>query len=132
MPPGGHLVERAPVLRRRPSARGPPGVGVEHDVVRTQGGQLIEVAQDLGQGADARAAPILVEAGVGQFEVDPGAERRNEAPGGLGGGPFGSVEQARRWYESDSYQKAAPVRQAAADCNVVLLSGFVPPRGEPR
>jgi uncharacterized protein (DUF1330 family) len=37
---------------------------------------------------------------------------------------FESVEAARAWYESEAYQKAAKVRQVAADCNAVILSGF--------
>ncbi|BBY05651.1 DUF1330 domain-containing protein [Mycobacterium noviomagense] len=37
---------------------------------------------------------------------------------------FESVEAARKWYESEAYQKAAKLRQAAADCNAVILSGF--------
>jgi uncharacterized protein (DUF1330 family) len=37
---------------------------------------------------------------------------------------FESVDAARAWYESDAYQKAAKVRQSAADCNAVILSGF--------
>ena len=37
---------------------------------------------------------------------------------------FDSVEAAREWYESSAYQKAANLRHAAADCNVVILNGF--------
>lgn len=37
---------------------------------------------------------------------------------------FDSVEAARAWYESDSYQAAAKLRQAAADCNAVIIAGF--------
>jgi uncharacterized protein (DUF1330 family) len=37
---------------------------------------------------------------------------------------FESVEAARAWYESEAYQKAAKIRQSAADCNVVILSGL--------
>ena len=37
---------------------------------------------------------------------------------------FDSVEAAREWYESSAYQKAAKLRHAAADCNVVILNGF--------
>jgi uncharacterized protein (DUF1330 family) len=37
---------------------------------------------------------------------------------------FESVDAARAWYESETYQKAAKLRQAAADCNVVILSGL--------
>ena len=37
---------------------------------------------------------------------------------------FESVEAARTWYESEAYQKAAKVRQQAADCNAAIISGF--------
>jgi uncharacterized protein (DUF1330 family) len=40
---------------------------------------------------------------------------------------FESVEAAHAWYESESYQKVLPLRLAAADCNVVILSGFERP-----
>jgi uncharacterized protein (DUF1330 family) len=41
---------------------------------------------------------------------------------------YESVEKAREWYHSASYQAALPLRQAAADCNVVILQGFsLPP-----
>ena len=37
---------------------------------------------------------------------------------------FDSVEAAREWYNSDAYQEAAKLRQAAADCNGVIVSGL--------
>jgi uncharacterized protein (DUF1330 family) len=37
---------------------------------------------------------------------------------------FDSVEAAKDWYYSDEYQAAAKLRQAAADCNGVIVSGF--------
>ena len=37
---------------------------------------------------------------------------------------FESVEAAREWYQSDAYQEAARLRQAAADCNGVIVSGI--------
>ena len=37
---------------------------------------------------------------------------------------FESVEAAREWYNSDAYQEAAKLRQAAADCNGVILHGL--------
>ena len=40
---------------------------------------------------------------------------------------FESVEAARAWYESEAYGRAKPLRQAAADTNVVILAGFEPP-----
>ena len=37
---------------------------------------------------------------------------------------FDSVDAAREWYNSDAYQEAAKLRQAAADCNGVIVSGL--------
>ena len=37
---------------------------------------------------------------------------------------FPSVETARAWYDSPSYQAAQPLRRGAADCNVVIATGF--------
>jgi uncharacterized protein (DUF1330 family) len=40
---------------------------------------------------------------------------------------FESVDAARAWYESEAYQQAVKLRQAAADCNAVILTGFDAP-----
>jgi len=37
---------------------------------------------------------------------------------------FESVEAAKEWYYSDAYQEALRLRQAAADSNGVIVSGF--------
>ncbi|MBX5485155.1 MAG: DUF1330 domain-containing protein [Mycolicibacterium hassiacum] len=37
---------------------------------------------------------------------------------------FESEEAAKKWYYSDEYQAAAKLRQAAADCNGVILHGM--------
>ncbi|KUI38761.1 hypothetical protein AU195_22410 [Mycobacterium sp. IS-1496] len=37
---------------------------------------------------------------------------------------FESEEAAREWYYSDAYQEAVKLRQAAADCNGVILHGI--------
>ena len=37
---------------------------------------------------------------------------------------FESVEAARAWYDSEEYQAAVGLRQAAADCNGVIISGM--------
>ena len=41
---------------------------------------------------------------------------------------FESLDKAREWYHSMSYQAALPLRLAAADCNVVIAAGFSLPR----
>ena len=37
---------------------------------------------------------------------------------------FESEEAAKNWYFSDEYQAAVKMRQAAADCNAVILHGL--------
>lgn len=37
---------------------------------------------------------------------------------------FESVDAARNWYESEEYQAAIPLRQAGAETNVAIISGF--------
>jgi uncharacterized protein (DUF1330 family) len=37
---------------------------------------------------------------------------------------FESVDAAKEWYYSDAYQEAAKLRQGAAECNGVIVSGF--------
>jgi len=37
---------------------------------------------------------------------------------------FDSVEAAKAWYNSEAYQQAIPVRQAAADCQAAIIAGF--------
>ncbi|MBL7494947.1 DUF1330 domain-containing protein [Frankia sp. CNm7] len=37
---------------------------------------------------------------------------------------FDSVEAAKAWYTSEAYSKAIPLRQAAADCNAAIITGF--------
>ena len=36
---------------------------------------------------------------------------------------FESVEAAKAWYDSDEYKAARPLRTAAADCKLVIISG---------
>ena len=37
---------------------------------------------------------------------------------------FESADAAKAWYNSELYQKAAPMRQASADCNVAIVQGI--------
>jgi uncharacterized protein (DUF1330 family) len=39
---------------------------------------------------------------------------------------FESPEVARHWYECETAQEAHKLRQVAADCKVIIASGFVP------
>ncbi|MGW2520642.1 DUF1330 domain-containing protein [Streptomyces sp. NPDC001617] len=92
---------------------------------------LTEAVKDpAGMAAYGRtAAPSLAENGASVLAADP-------APQILEGDwhgnqtvvlEFESVEAARAWYESDAYAKARPLRQAAADTNAVIVSGFTMP-----
>jgi uncharacterized protein (DUF1330 family) len=85
-----------------------------------------------GMKAYAKASGAsLAEHKPSVLAVDDGYEvLEGEWPGRTVLLEFESVEAARAWYTSDAYQAAKPLRQAAADCNAVILSGFeAPPRG---
>jgi uncharacterized protein (DUF1330 family) len=41
---------------------------------------------------------------------------------------FPDREAARRWYESDEYQRILPIRQANSTGKLVLVEGYEPPR----
>jgi uncharacterized protein (DUF1330 family) len=43
---------------------------------------------------------------------------------------FESAQAAHAWYDSDAYQQAAGLRQAAAQTNAVIIAGFERPSGE--
>ncbi|MDW4904016.1 DUF1330 domain-containing protein [Streptomyces sp. ADMS] len=42
---------------------------------------------------------------------------------------FESVEAARAWYEPAEYERAKPLRHAAADSSMGIVAGFEPPAG---
>ncbi|MFJ9376373.1 DUF1330 domain-containing protein [Streptomyces sp. NPDC101455] len=83
-----------------------------------------------GMDAYSRAAgPSMVEGGATVLAVDG---RPQLLEGEWHGDrtvvlEFESAEAARAWYESKAYKRAKPLRQAAADTNVVIVSGFEPP-----
>lgn len=92
---------------------------------------VTEVIKDpAGMAAYARAAgPTMAKGGASVLVVDPEPE---VLEGEWHGNQtvvleFESVEAARAWYASAEYEKVKPLRQAAADCHVVILSGFEPP-----
>ena len=92
---------------------------------------LTEAVEDpAGMAAYGRAAaPSLAEGGASVLAADP----RPEVLEGTWHGDqtvvleFESVEAARAWYESAAYEKAKPLRQAAATTNAVIVAGFEMP-----
>jgi uncharacterized protein (DUF1330 family) len=88
---------------------------------------LTEAIKDpAGMAEYARAAGAAMSRGVTILSVD----RKPQVLEGAWHGDqtvvleFESVDAARAWYESAEYQNAAKMRQAAADCNAVIVSGF--------
>jgi uncharacterized protein (DUF1330 family) len=71
----------------------------------------------------------LVEHGAKMLVVDADYEVREgtwEEGSRLAIMEFESTEVARHWYESEVVEEAHKLRQAAADCKVIIASGFVP------
>jgi NAD(P)-dependent dehydrogenase (short-subunit alcohol dehydrogenase family)/uncharacterized protein (DUF1330 family) len=71
----------------------------------------------------------LVEHGAKMLVVDADYEVREgtwEAGSRIAIMEFETPEVARHWYESEAGQEAHKLRAAAADCNVIIASGFVP------
>jgi uncharacterized protein (DUF1330 family) len=92
---------------------------------------LTEAIRDrAGMDAYGRAAgPSIAQGGVSVLAVDP---QPQVLEGDWHGSQtvileFESVDAARAWYESAAYQKAKRLRQAAADTNAVIVSGFERP-----
>jgi uncharacterized protein (DUF1330 family) len=79
---------------------------------------LTEAIRDLeGMKAYGKAAmPAMGQGGCTMLAVD-------RAPHVLEGDWHGDQTVVLE-YESEAYQKAAKLRQAAADCNAVIISGF--------
>jgi NAD(P)-dependent dehydrogenase (short-subunit alcohol dehydrogenase family)/uncharacterized protein (DUF1330 family) len=71
----------------------------------------------------------LVEHGAKMLVVDADYEVREgtwEEGSRLAIMEFDSPEVARHWYDSEAGQEAHKLRLAAADCRVIIASGFVP------
>jgi uncharacterized protein (DUF1330 family) len=94
---------------------------------------LTEAIRDrAGMDAYGRAAaPTMVQGGASVLAVD---SKPQVLEGEWYGNQtvileFASVDAARAWYESAGYDKAKRLRQAAAETNAVIVSGFeMPPR----
>jgi NAD(P)-dependent dehydrogenase (short-subunit alcohol dehydrogenase family)/uncharacterized protein (DUF1330 family) len=92
---------------------------------------MTEVIHDpAGMGAHgALTYDSLVEHGAKMLVVDADYEVREgtwKEGSRLAIMEFESPEVARHWYESEAGQAAHKLRQAAADCSVIIASGFIP------
>ncbi|MFD3926955.1 DUF1330 domain-containing protein [Streptomyces sp. NPDC058614] len=92
---------------------------------------LTEAVKDpAGMAAYGRAAAAsIAEGGAAVLAADPGpqvleGEWHGDRTVVL---EFESVAAARAWYESAAYEKAKPLRHAAADTNAVIVTGLEPP-----
>ncbi|MEE9265477.1 MAG: DUF1330 domain-containing protein [Gammaproteobacteria bacterium] len=78
--------------------------------------------------ADYRTmVPSSLEAYGGKFLVRGGAVERLEGdwePSRFVVIEFDSVEQAKRWWDSDEYRQARDLRQATADTKMIVVEGI--------
>jgi uncharacterized protein (DUF1330 family) len=73
-----------------------------------------------------RRNTAAVEAHGGRFVVRGGAMEVLEgdwAPLRVVVMEFEDVEAAKRWYESDEYQEAIPIRQGASTTGIIVVEG---------
>ena len=81
--------------------------------------------------ADYRAmVPASLEVHGGKFLVRGGAVENLEGswtPSRFVVIEFESVEQAKRWWDSDEYREARDLRQATADTQMIVVEGYDAP-----
>jgi len=74
------------------------------------------------------SGPAL-EAHGGRFVVRGGASETLEgdwSPGRIVVLEFDTMEQARRWYESEEYREAMRIRKASSQARMILVQGVGP------
>jgi len=80
--------------------------------------------------ADYRTmVPASLEAYGGKFLVRGGAVEKLEGdwePPRFVVIEFDSVEQAKRWWDSDEYRQARNLRQETADTRMIVVGGYSP------
>ncbi len=92
---------------------------------------VVEVdVKDPERYADYRAmVPASLEQYGGEFLVRGGAVEKLEGdwqPLRFVMIRFDSVEQAKRWWDSDEYREARNLRQATSDTNMIVVEGHSP------
>ncbi|TFH44478.1 MAG: DUF1330 domain-containing protein [Lysobacterales bacterium] len=73
--------------------------------------------------------PASLESFGGKFLVRGGAVEKLEGnwePSRFVVIEFDSVEQAKRWWDSDEYREARNLRQATADTKMIVVEGVSP------
>ena len=98
----------------------PKGYVIMTEVIHDPAGMAAHGAVTYDSLVEHRAKMLVVDA---DYEVREGAW---EAGSRLAIMEFESPEVARHWYESEAVQEAHILRRAAAECNVLIASGFVP------
>jgi len=76
-----------------------------------------------------RMVPASLEAYGGKFLVRGGAVEKLEGdwePPRFVVIEFDSVEQAKRWWDSDEYRQARNLRQETADTRMIVVEGYSP------
>lgn len=90
---------------------------------------VVEVeVKDAERYADYRAmVPASLEAYGGRFLVRGGAVETLEGewkPSRIVILAFDSVEQAKRWWDSEEYREARNLRQASAETKMIVVEGY--------
>ena len=71
------------------------------------------------------ALPVIKEYGAKILVRTPNAEaREGKKPGVIVVLEFESIDQARKFYESEGYQAAKAVREKACDTDLVIVEGI--------
>jgi NAD(P)-dependent dehydrogenase (short-subunit alcohol dehydrogenase family)/uncharacterized protein (DUF1330 family) len=98
----------------------PRGYVIMTEVIHDSAGMAAHGAVTYDSLVDHGAKMLVVDA---DYEVCEGTWEEGSR---LAIMEFESPEVARHWYESETGQEAHKLRQAAADCKVIIASGFVP------
>jgi NAD(P)-dependent dehydrogenase (short-subunit alcohol dehydrogenase family)/uncharacterized protein (DUF1330 family) len=98
----------------------PKGYVIMTEVIHDSAGMAAHGAVTYDSLVEHRAKMLVVDA---DYEVREGSWQEGSR---LAIMEFESPEVARDWYESDAGKEAHILRNSAADCNVLIASGFVP------
>jgi NAD(P)-dependent dehydrogenase (short-subunit alcohol dehydrogenase family)/uncharacterized protein (DUF1330 family) len=98
----------------------PRGYVIMTEVIHDQAGMAAHGAVTYDSLVEHGAKMLVVDA---DYEVREGTWQQGSRLAII---EFDSPQVARDWYESDAGKEAHELRTSAADCNVIIASGFVP------